>query len=104
MVEPGYFRTDFLNSSSLHASERIADYEETAAGQMRTIAPGFNHQQPGDPVKGAAVIVDAIDGGAFPVRLFLGPDTINVVTEKIDQVRAELARQHDVAVSTDHAN
>ncbi|MER5667129.1 hypothetical protein [Streptomyces mirabilis] len=104
MVEPGYFRTDFLDSSSLHVSERIADYEETAAGQMRTIAPGFNHQQPGDPVKGAAVIVDAIDGGAFPVRLFLGPDTINVVTEKIDQVRAELARQHDVAVSTDHAN
>ncbi|MCZ0991676.1 hypothetical protein O1M54_50215 [Streptomyces diastatochromogenes] len=25
------------------------------------------------------------------------------MTEKIGQVRAELARQHDVAVSTDHA-
>ncbi|WP_097228318.1 hypothetical protein [Streptomyces sp. OV198] len=55
-------------------------------------------------MKGAAVIVDAIGGGAFPVRLFLGPDTIGVVTEKIDQVRAELARQHDVAVSTGHAD
>jgi hypothetical protein len=55
-------------------------------------------------VKGAAVIVDAIDGGAFPVRLFLGPDAIGVVTEKTDQVRAELARQHGVAVSTGHAD
>ncbi|MFF7928481.1 hypothetical protein ACFZDP_46690 [Streptomyces mirabilis] len=55
-------------------------------------------------MKGAAVIVDAIDGGAFPVRLFPGPDAIGVVTEKTDQVRAELARQHGVAVSTGHAD
>ncbi|MFD7056515.1 hypothetical protein ACFWDX_52880, partial [Streptomyces mirabilis] len=66
--------------------------------RRRTDTAGFNHQQPGDPVKGAAVIVHAIDGGAFPVRLLPGPDAISVVTEKIDQVRAELARQHGVAV------
>ncbi|MFE4996834.1 hypothetical protein ACFRH4_37030 [Streptomyces mirabilis] len=35
--------------------------------RRRTDTAGFNHRQPGDPVKGAAVIVDAIDGGPFPV-------------------------------------
>lgn len=66
VVEPGCLRTGFLDSSSLHVSERIADYAETAAGQVRTIAPGFNRRQSGDPVKGAAVIVDAIE--AVPSR------------------------------------
>ncbi len=103
VVEPGYFRTDFLDGSSLHVSAPIADYDATPAGAMRTIAADVNHQQPGDPVAGAAVIVETIDGGRFPVRLFLGSDTIGGVTDKIDQVRAELGRQHDVAISTDLA-
>lgn len=103
VVEPGYFRTDFLDGSSLHESVAIADYSQTPAGEMRGIAVQANHNQPGDPVKGAAVIVDAVESGAFPERLFLGSDTVAGVGAKLDAVRAELTRQHDAAVSTDHA-
>src|SRR5262249_59813641 len=46
VVEPGYFRTDFLDASSLSVSvTRIADYDATA-GKVRTVASGLNHAQP----------------------------------------------------------
>src|SRR5262249_21779486 len=47
VVEPGYFRTDFLDASSLSVSSRqISDYDETA-GKVRTVAGDLNHNQPG---------------------------------------------------------
>src|SRR5499433_4317803 len=53
-VEPGYFRTDFLDGSSLaRARNVIADYAETS-GKMRDFATQVNHKQPGDPAKLAA--------------------------------------------------
>ena len=49
VVEPGYFRTDFLDASSLVVGkEIIADYDETS-GNVRRFAAGMNHNQPGDP-------------------------------------------------------
>jgi hypothetical protein len=102
-VEPGYFRTDFLDSSSLHVTAPIEDYAASPAGATRDRAAGLNHEQPGDPVKGAQVIVDAVDSGQFPVRLFFGSDTVAAVTGKIAAVGAELDRQRATAVSTDHA-
>jgi NAD(P)-dependent dehydrogenase (short-subunit alcohol dehydrogenase family) len=102
VVEPGYFRTDFLDSSSLHATTPIEDYAGGPVGVTRDRADGLNHQQPGDPVKGAQAIVEAVDSGEFPVRLFLGSDTIAGVSAKIASVSAEIERQRPAAVSTDH--
>jgi NAD(P)-dependent dehydrogenase (short-subunit alcohol dehydrogenase family) len=49
VVEPGYFRTNFLDGSSLRPSAvQISDYAETV-GKMRDIAAERNYQQPGDP-------------------------------------------------------
>lgn len=104
VVEPGYFRTDFLDSSSLHVTASIEDYAAGPAGATRGRASGLNHAQPGDPVKGARAIVDAVDNGEFPVRLFLGSDTIAAVSGKIDAVGAEVERQRAAAASTDHAH
>ena len=42
VIEPGYFRTDFLDASSLSVSSRIIeDYNETA-GKVRRIAIGLS--------------------------------------------------------------
>ncbi|TIP73966.1 MAG: SDR family NAD(P)-dependent oxidoreductase, partial [Mesorhizobium sp.] len=58
VVEPGYFRTDFLDASSLSVSPNgIADYNGTA-GAVRTRAVDLNHGQPGDPDRLARVLVD----------------------------------------------
>lgn len=102
IVEPGYFRTDFLDSSSLHVQEqRIADYDDGPAGQMRATAGERNHDQPGDPVKAAKAIIDVVESGQPPVRLLLGKDTVRVVEGKIAHVQQELAQWRTVAESTD---
>ena len=51
VVEPGFFRTDFLDDNSLVKTKSvIADYDETV-GAMRKFAADANHAQPGDPAK-----------------------------------------------------
>lgn len=102
LVEPGYFRTDFLAGNSLHVSQVVPGYEGTPAALVRSAAVEINHNQPGDPVKGARRIVDAVDAGDFPVRLFLGSDTVRAVADKAEAVLVEVARQREGASSTDH--
>lgn len=102
VVEPGYFRTDFLDSSSLHTQERaIDDYADGPAGQMRVTAEQRNHDQPGDPVKAANAIIDVVESPQPPLRLQLGRDTIAAVEGKIAHVQSELAQWRAVAESTD---
>ena len=71
VVEPGYFRTDFLDASSLSVSPtRIADYDATA-GKVRTVAAGLSHNQPGDPDKLADVLTAFVDAPDPPDDLFM---------------------------------
>ncbi|TDK25208.1 SDR family NAD(P)-dependent oxidoreductase [Arthrobacter crusticola] len=103
VVEPGYFRTDFLDSSSLHVEDQVIDdYREGPAGQMRLRAAEVNHSQPGDPRKAAKAIVDVVGAETPPLRLLLGRDTLGAVEAKIDHVREELELWREVSVSTDH--
>nr|WP_046286444.1 oxidoreductase [Mycobacterium sp. UM_NZ2] len=102
VVEPGYFRTDFLDSSSLQIQQQtIDDYTDGPAGKMRITAGERNHDQPGDPVKAAAAIIDVVESQRPPVRLLLGNDTIAAVEGKLAHVQAELAQWRDVSSSTD---
>ncbi|PQM52503.1 short-chain dehydrogenase/reductase [Mycolicibacter virginiensis] len=102
VVEPGYFRTDFLDSSSLQIQQHtIDDYTDGPAGKMRITAGERNHDQPGDPVKAAAAIIDVVESQRPPVRLLLGNDTIAAVEGKLAHVQAELAQWRDVSSSTD---
>ncbi|OBK85274.1 short-chain dehydrogenase/reductase [Mycolicibacter heraklionensis] len=102
VVEPGYFRTDFLDSSSLQVQQHtIDDYADGPAGKMRITAGERNHDQPGDPVKAAAAIIDVVESERPPVRLLLGNDTIAAVEGKLAHVQAELAQWRDVSSSTD---
>ncbi|MES2350009.1 MAG: oxidoreductase [Pseudomonadota bacterium] len=103
VVEPGFFRTDFLDASSLVATrDRIADYAATV-GAMRDFAEGANHQQPGDPLKLAGALLQLADSEKPPVRLQLGSDTVERVRAKNLFVETEMAQWLELAVSTDHA-
>ena len=102
IVEPGYFRTDFLDASSLGTEETIiADYESTA-GAVRAHAVDVNHAQPGDPVKAAAAIVDIASAAEPPVHLLLGTDCVGLVETKIRELRADIDAWRSVSISTDH--
>src|SRR5262245_33891091 len=101
-VEPGYFRTDFLDGSSLtRAKNVIADYAETS-GKMRDFAAEVNHKQPGDPVKLAAAIVQLAASANPPVHLPLGKDTLTHYRAKIAAFENEIAEWQDVITGTDH--
>ncbi|MDX3775337.1 oxidoreductase [Chromatiaceae bacterium AAb-1] len=101
VVQPGFFRTDFLDEQSLVRSNRqIADYHQTA-GAMRNFADDYNHAQPGDPVKFAEAIYQLAQAEKPPVRLPLGSDTVARVHEKTGQVLAELEQWLPLSLSTD---
>ncbi|MCD9087011.1 oxidoreductase [Stenotrophomonas sp. SY1] len=103
VVEPGYFRTDFLDSTSLTISgTSISDYNNTA-GRVRGAAAELNHLQPGDPQRLAQVLVAFAEMANPPVRLPLGSDTVAALKSKHDTDAAILAQWHEVSVSTDYA-
>jgi NAD(P)-dependent dehydrogenase (short-subunit alcohol dehydrogenase family) len=103
IVEPGAFRTDFLDGSSLQRSGKsIEDYAATA-GQMRSWADGTNHEQLGDPVKAAAAMIAVGAGPNPPLRLQLGADCVARVESKLAAVARELEQCRAIAMSTAHA-
>jgi NAD(P)-dependent dehydrogenase (short-subunit alcohol dehydrogenase family) len=101
VVEPGFFRTDFLDAQSLATSPcEIADYRETA-GAMRDFAGHANHAQPGDPAKLAKAMLVLVNTAEPPVRLPFGSDTVARIESKNASVAAELARWRELSLSTD---
>ena len=103
IVEPGFFRTDFLSAQSLSSTAaRIDDYADTV-GKMRSFAAAVNHQQPGDPQRLAQVIVKLASEKNPPTRLALGSDTVARVEEKNRAVQRELDLWRSVSLSTDFA-
>ncbi|GAA5025514.1 oxidoreductase [Actinopolymorpha pittospori] len=102
IVEPGGFRTDFLDGSSLHVEPPvIADYVSTA-GVTRDIVAANNHLQRGNPVRLAAAIIDLTETEKPPLRLQLGADSVARIEAKLEQVGRELHEWRAVAVATDH--
>jgi NAD(P)-dependent dehydrogenase (short-subunit alcohol dehydrogenase family) len=100
IVEPGYFRTDFLNDSMKSAAKTISDYHQTA-GKMRETADARNGKQPGDPRKAALAILKAVESPEPPLRLCLGVDSFDRIGNKLTAVRSELDKWRDVSVNTD---
>jgi len=102
VIEPGYFRTDFLDSSSLRQSaEQISDYAETV-GKTRDMEAGRNHQQQGDPVKLAQAILEIANADEPPLRLPLGTDTLQGIAAKNAYVEQELKKWRTLSKSTNY--
>ncbi|EOX6785753.1 oxidoreductase [Pseudomonas aeruginosa] len=101
IVEPGFFRTDFLDASSLAVSPNIiADYADTV-GAMRDFAVGANHAQPGNPEKLAEGFMALVASPNPPLRLQFGSDTVSHVETKNAKVAEELNAWRELALSTD---
>jgi hypothetical protein len=102
VVEPGYFRTDFLDARSLvQTKTAIADYDATV-GAMRRFAAEVSHKQPGDPKKLEQAMLVLVDSPHPPVRLALGSDTVKKIREKNAAVAHELEQWLTTSLSTDH--
>lgn len=101
VIEPGFFRSDILDKdkSLLESAVHIADYDSTA-GAVRAIVPGLSHNQPGDPAKLARALMELANCPNPPLRLPLGPDTLQRMAEKNAVVERETAEWRQLAAST----
>ncbi|GAA3708243.1 SDR family NAD(P)-dependent oxidoreductase [Nonomuraea antimicrobica] len=103
VVEPGVLRTDFLDASSLSlARERIADYDGTPAHVTLDWVDDANHTQLGDPVKSAALIYEVTSQTILPRHLYLGPDTLDRLQVKLEQIHHDLNAWRDKSAATAH--
>src|SRR5262249_60138732 len=90
----------FLDAqTSAGTAVRIDDYEDTV-GKMRSFAAAVNHQQPGDPLRLAQVIVQLAAASKPPTRLALGSDTVARIEKKHRDVRREPDLRSPLSLST----
>ncbi|EME88386.1 uncharacterized protein MYCFIDRAFT_25832 [Pseudocercospora fijiensis CIRAD86] len=106
-IEPGYFRTGFLNPGARQlTAKRLKEYDATSVGVVRKVFNEQNNKQLGDIEKGCKVIVDVLtkkDGKDVPMRLVLGSDAYQMIKEKCESTIALLEEWKDVTCRTDHS-
>ena len=90
IVEPGPFRTGFLGRSIAIAKQRLPEYDATG-GLARAYQERENGAQLGDPERGMAVLLEAVDAPEPPLRLPLGADAYQRIRSKLDQLNADIA-------------
>jgi len=100
VVEPGYFRTEFLTTGSLAVpSSPIGAYKEVRDSQSAH-QNDINNQQPGDPAKAVKLIIEAATSENPPLHLFLGPDAYQLADAKIADVQRDMANWKYLATAT----
>lgn len=103
IVEPGFFRTDFLDGSSVrYGALQIDDYSEATAA-LRGGYNDYSHNQPGDPVKLGHALVEVANAAVPPLRFAAGSDAQIYLNKKLDLVKSELAAWKALSLSTDYA-
>jgi NAD(P)-dependent dehydrogenase (short-subunit alcohol dehydrogenase family) len=100
VVEPGPFRTDWAGRSLKVPRTPIADYAETA-GARRAAVQGYSGTQPGDPVRGAHAIIDAVEAADPPLHLVLGKVALDLVQAKIAEFSTELDTWRNLSLGAD---
>jgi len=103
LVEPGAFRTDFLNDSSVRfGANGIADYAAFSARTKSSFTDRAN-KQPGDPVKLAKAILVLADTEHPPLRYAAGSDALRRIEDKLAARRSEVEQWRALTLSTDFA-
>jgi len=100
VVEPGFFRTSFLNQNNYEAVDtRIDDY--AAEGSARDSYAAYDGNQPGDPGKlGQALLT--IEAMEEPIKLFVaGSDAIGMLKPVAEKRLGAITAQTELSSSTD---
>ena len=101
IVEPGFFRTDFLEPTSVrHGSHAIADYAQVAA-DLRAFYDSRSRNQAGDPARLGQALMTLASVERPPGRWCAGSDALGIVQAKIDSLQGELDAWRDLSASTD---
>jgi NAD(P)-dependent dehydrogenase (short-subunit alcohol dehydrogenase family) len=98
IVAPGPFRTAF-RSKGLQMAEPKPPYDASLA-EFRKNLLAADGTQPGDPRRGAELIIDAVSDPNPPLRLVLGEIAMAQVQAKQDRVVADISRWKDRSAAT----
>lgn len=99
IVQPGPFRTEFYGAKRLLPAVAIPEYANVHA--RRSSAIEQLGAQPGDPARGAAAVLAAMEAAKPPARLPLGAIAVDLIRDvyrnKADEAEAwaELSRSAD---------
>jgi len=99
IIEPGPFRTEFAAGSLVRAAREIQDYIPTA-GIFRQRMAGIDGKQEGDPLKGAAAIIQVVNAHEAPMRLPLGRIVLGNIQAELDSVRKDMDDWRSVSEGT----
>ncbi len=100
VVEPGYFRTEFLTAGSLGTPERQIDAYESVRQSQNAHQMQINGNQPGDPAKLVTALIQVADAPNPPLHLFLGQDAYDMAYAKINAVQSDLEAWKSVTIAT----
>ncbi|MBU6951679.1 SDR family NAD(P)-dependent oxidoreductase [Hahella sp. HN01] len=101
IVQPGFFRTDFLDDSSVqYGEQRIGDYERYSTAVAEAYR-SRNHQQAGDPAKLGEALVKLSREENSPLRFAAGSDAVQYLTQAYNVRLSELDKWASLSVSTD---
>ena len=100
-VEPGFFRTDFLDQTSVRYGQKaIEDY--AAHGSIEDAYGAYHGKQLGDPVKLAAIVVQLAGMEKPPKHFLAGSDALAMASAEVDARLTELNATAALSRSTDH--
>lgn len=100
IVSPGYFRTNFLNDSSLNVPKNQLQEYKTVRDVQAAHENEINGNQQGDPQKAALAFIKTADMQNPPVHLFLGQDAYDMAEVKIQAVRNNMEAVREFATAT----
>jgi len=104
VVSPGYFRTNFLEGSSLATPKNAIEEYKVVRDVQAAHENDINNNQPGDPDKAASVMIEVASMAQPPLHLFLGPDSYNLAELKIQAVQKDLEAVRKIATATNFDN
>jgi NAD(P)-dependent dehydrogenase (short-subunit alcohol dehydrogenase family) len=101
-VAPGLFRTEFTSTDSYQPSALVLDAYQETAGAVRARIGQLHGNQPGDPAKLAAVILQLAASENPPLHLPIGGDAVKSLREKTAQITREVDEWESVSTATNY--
>jgi len=100
VVSPGYFRTNFLAAGGVVTPQNQLEAYAAVRESERVHQESINGNQPGDPEKGVALIIEAAFNENPPLHLFLGQDAYDMAYAKIGQIKSDLESWKEKTTAT----
>lgn len=107
IIDPGYFRTNFLSAGHKISAKKVIEEMKPIIGPLKEMLTAYDCKQPGDPVKGGKLIVDALTfsgpfaGKILPPRFAMGSDATAFIAGVLEKEKKSLDEWKEVSETTD---